>query len=324
MKEAVASSLVCAALLTLAPASAMAWNSATHAYIADHIGQSSALRNEAELYGAMVPDAFNYDFSLLQNPSLYYCVQIHTHGIPGVAANFLEIWNLARTPLEKSTAFGFVCHNDVFGADDAAHHRGLTNDQELGWVIEKSRDLMALLAAERDANGLNVWDILGLDLSAPTDYPVAELICHTMVEQAGDIVLRRYSPTIGLKMALAAFARTPRIQDLMVKAMECADAAYVRQQENQFRLRMIQEGLTLLRSEADVLDAATTQLAEMAPAYLAANGIELTPEQMALVPTLSSQGLQGALALIQDDYMLEITAVISELEATMAANGVGY
>lgn len=307
--------LVCTAIV---PTKSSAWSEATHAYIADNIGYNYGLRNYSEIYGAMAPDIFNYDFSLATNPSLRVCIRDHTHGLPDTAYDFLEIWELSEGGRDRNAAYGYVSHNDAFGADFSAHWLGNTNSEEMGWVIQKSWELMDILEM------FNAWDILDLDVNDSDDFKVAELICHVMVEYAGDIVIRREDPTIGIKIALASVLRTPQFPDILADAMECAQESYVRQMESEFREKTFQYGLTLLRDEDAVFNNLVSQLTGIAPAYLATTGMVLTLEQLEFILVLAYDGLDFALELVEDDYMDEIDAVIDELEDNMAVYGVAY
>ena len=98
--------------LLIAP-DASPWGSAVHAYIDDHLGANRPVRNANEMYGGMAPDVFNY---LFDHPDQLQFLYAQTHN------NFMRLWEVAHRRLGRSVAFGFVSHNDVWGADSTAHH----------------------------------------------------------------------------------------------------------------------------------------------------------------------------------------------------------
>ena len=124
------------------------WGFATHTYINDHLGKTKRNQNMDEIYGAVAPDAFEYLFNF---PSYLGFLSDQTH------TEFLKVWNVPRTGLGKSLAYGFVTHNDVWGADSTAHRLGLTFGQDEGYIIAKAKLLAAILdqvpAGDHTVNG---------------------------------------------------------------------------------------------------------------------------------------------------------------------------
>ena len=307
---------------------ARAWSEATHAYIADHIGKQSGLRNYNEMYGAMAPDLFNtQDFTLINEDfSLYQCIRVYTHGfIPAGADDFMGIWQSAPPGLAKNAAYGYVSHYDVWGADVAAHWDGYTNqEQEMGWVMEKAHVLMQIL------DDWGAWSELGIPLEPspnPWVFPPAELLCQYLVMKAGDVVIRRNDPLIGAKVSLAALLRTPVFNSLLDQAIPCesdGNEDLVRDAELEFRQRTVALGLVMLRKEDQILATFSDELAALAPGYLAAYDIYPTPEQLQMVDLVVTDGLELALSLIEHDFMAEIAAIIAHVESDMAAHGVSY
>lgn len=311
------------ACLGIIPMRAGAWSEATHAYIADEIGYSYGLRNMNEIYGAMAPDMFNFEFSLMSDPAMRSCVQAHTHGVVNADPSlenidFLKVWDNAGWLLDENAAFGYVCHNDVFGADFAAHTLGYTNAGDMGWVIEKTLQLKDMLAAA------DAWTDLGVDLNIPSHNAAATLVSHYMIEQAGDLIIKRADPAIGARVALAALFRTDQFEDTVAVAIECGDEAYVRDVENRFRERTFEYGLAFLGSEEAIISIMVQKLTETAPTYFAAYGVTIPESGLPLIPEISEMGITAALTMIETDYMDEIAAVIYGLEAAMDAYGVFY
>jgi hypothetical protein len=330
---------------------AYTWNFATHAYIAAKIGKLLPLYNFNEMYGLMAPDIFNFDFSLMEEHTL----RGYTHGIPPDGAmyppyspanyNFMNVWYSANWGLKKSAAFGFVAHNDAWGADFVAHWRAVpTADptpipfpiyappdcipQPPGYIIYLAAALDAGLALE------GVWTTMGLE----TDYPTRLMFCHNIIEYAGDLVLKRVDPLIGQKIILACALRTPEFAKLLKDGFDHLYDPLVTAGEPAYRKMLMQYGLILLMPEQTAINMLAAQLAGLAIDYLAfVWGI--TPEELeASMPGIREQLTlfgQGALAAgIQvceappfglPSYMQEVNSVaVPWVKAQLRAHGVIY
>ncbi len=112
--------LICLSALLL-PTAAFAWNQATHAYIADRLNAHVGHDNLLEMWGSVAPDFFNYIFDPAVCPGW---VSDQTHGM--VSDTFLKVWNAADSEKEAALAYGFVSHNEAWGADHIAHESSLT------------------------------------------------------------------------------------------------------------------------------------------------------------------------------------------------------
>jgi hypothetical protein len=113
MKKALALGILSLAFLLFSSSMAFSWGSATHAYIASRIGKILPLMNANEMYGCMAPDIFNYVFTF--NPDQMEAIRYYTHGTPG-HEGFMNAWRKASWwSYQKSLAYGFVAHNDVWG-----------------------------------------------------------------------------------------------------------------------------------------------------------------------------------------------------------------
>jgi hypothetical protein len=88
-----------------------------------------------EIYGGMAPNIFNYMFDSPHLQDLYAA----THN------QFMKVGNAAKLNTGKALAYGFVSHNDEWGADFTAHHSGITLGQGEGYIIAKAYLLMAEL-----------------------------------------------------------------------------------------------------------------------------------------------------------------------------------
>jgi hypothetical protein len=314
--------------------SAFAWSEATHAYIADHIGNTGALRNSQELYGAMTADMFNNEFSLLGNANVIECIRSYTHGYPVLMLNgFADAWTYGKSGPEKYAAFGYVGHNDLWGADFNAHWSSKTGSKSQGYIIAKAEILVQTISAQKDAMGLSPWDHLGISPAPnPPPDPLADparLIAHYFVEKAGDVLIRRSDPSIGAKMIFGALLRPPDFEELFVDILgPCFPqngAAVVHDTEEAYRGQIVARGVMMLQSETAILQGFASQLAQLAPAYIeAVTGTPMTPALQPMVSAFVSQSLSMSLSLIEMDYMTEVNTIVAQLPATMAANGVSY
>ena len=128
---------ICSCLLLVwGPARAFAWGGATHAYFARELGQG--MLNSQEIYGATVPDLFN----LMLDLPYYDYLADQTH------YQYAQIKTRARRMGLDAFAFGFVSHNEGWGADYTAHRRGRTTRG--GYVITKSESLAPKLKPQME------------------------------------------------------------------------------------------------------------------------------------------------------------------------------
>ena len=175
--------LVCVALILVVSAQvAFGWANATHSYLAKSLGTRSGYQNLNELYGAVLPDAFN----LVPDVGNYLDGQSHN--------NFMAVVGKAWRCDLKSVAFGFASHNAVWGADFTAHQaaRTLPGVPPIGWIIYKAELLKPSVEAA-------VKGIL-LDADIPDEGPdhlasqiaavLAPELSHNLVEIAVDILVK--------------------------------------------------------------------------------------------------------------------------------------
>jgi hypothetical protein len=110
--------LVVAFTMTIFSSTASAWGFAVHAYLGDELGKKHGTKNINEIYGILSPDIFNLSFQLPNNCPAELYDQTHHQ--------FMPVWNKAKPRLQTALAYGFVAHNDTWGADSTAHHKGTT------------------------------------------------------------------------------------------------------------------------------------------------------------------------------------------------------
>lgn len=290
---------------------AFPWGSATHAHLDGQLGKR-LLFDKQERYGGMGADLFNFMFG---NPKLglYLYGQTHTE--------FLKVWDSARLSTGKALAFGFVSHNDLWGADMTAHHHGLTFGQGKGYVIAKAELLKEALKLNPEFAKLNLPD------------PVVMEIAHNFVEYGTDILLKRIDPLIGEQIIISTLTRSPEFPLLLVKAYgegvasaasisRLEAAGLITATEMEFRKTMLAYGQALAMDEASAVQLLSEQMAAMAAAFLAAGGIVL-PAGVDLAP-LIRQGIEGAISLCAADFPGELHATAKEVELQLNAHGIRY
>jgi 3D (Asp-Asp-Asp) domain-containing protein len=312
----ISSGMICLALVFLA-SDAFPWGYATHAYIDDHIGENRRLINLDEIYGGMAPDIFNYMFD---NPEYLGYLSYQTHN------GFMNVWEKAKTKREEAFGYGFVSHNDVWGADSTAHHSGITYGQTEGYVIAKAEilkptivEILTELASEDYPTDL--LDEIALDVS------------HELVENGIDILMKRLDPEIGEKIALSALHRNPQFPRFLVRAYAEEFSAYagisypeasylIKTSEKEFRESMIFYGQALMQDEETAIQLISQQTAYIAESFLGAYGIIL-PDGTDLVPLITF-AIQQSIEICADDFSYEIEATINYVEQQMNANDITY
>jgi len=304
-------------ILGLAASQAYAWGSATHTYIDDRLNRHGpGQKNLGEMYGGVAPDLFNYLFAPYQ-PYLYG----QTHD------DFLKVWEAAgagKSSVKRALAYGFVSHNDLWGADVTAHHHGLTFGAGQGYVVAKAQTLKPYLIGALAPLGISLPDAVALDLS------------HNFVEYGVDVLVKNLDAQVGAKMAGAAMRRNPTFPGLLVQAYgdDVAAALGVSTQEaaqlilaaeQSFRKTKIYEGQALMQEGAAAIALLAEELADFAQAYLASFGVTLPPgvgrDQIVL---LAENFIGLAMVMCQGDFAQEIQATIAFVDGQLDSQGIAY
>lgn len=314
MKRAISLLVLFGLLLAVISIPAAAWERGTHAFIADKLKKANGPYNIEEMYGAMAPDAFNYLFTapyILYRDYLYD--QTHHH--------FLKIQQAVKYGYEKASSYGFISHNNLWGADSTAHIASLTLLPDEGYVITKAKMLDDYLKSV-SPDYYNLFK----------DYPAVALeVCHNIIEAAGDIILVRYDRTLGAKIVQIAARPKTNMQNLMARAyardladfsqtttapLTLAEAEqFIRATENEFRTSCIAYGWLLQQDEAIILENVIAQFKQLATAYFTALGLPVPDD--ALLTALLQASFQAAIGLIENDYLPEIMATIEMLKKGM-------
>ncbi len=296
-------------VLVVFSSEAFPWGFATHAYIDDHIGKKSGLSNANEIYGGLAPDIFNY---LFEFPEYLAFLSDQTHHQPE------KVWNAAGWGLEKSVAFGFVSHNDTWGADFTAHHACLTCGQAQGYAIAKAIDLLTMAP-------------LPPDLGIPDE--IAGEIFHEIVENSVDILIKRADPAIGQKIVSAALLRSPRFPQLLVNSYgkdfaasagisESEAAAFIISAEKEFRKSMVLYGMALMQDEETAIELIAEQTADLAGSFLGSFGIPVPPREQIIEMVIGYMTL--AISICESDHADEIKATIRFVDRNLIGNGISY
>jgi hypothetical protein len=286
---------------------AFAWGSATHAYIDDQLMKRKGLKNLNEIYGGMAPDIFNYLFEVPFQKDLY----MQTH------YQFLKVWDQAKTGTAKALAYGFVSHNDLWGADSTAHHAGRTFGLTEGYVIAKAKELSTLAP-------------LPSELGIPSD--AALELYHNFVESGVDLLVKRLDPAIGDKMISSALRRSREFPYLLVRAYGADLAPYfgssgeaakaITSAEMEFRKTTILYGQALMQDEGLALNLVSEQMAGLAEKFLGAYGIPAPPKEQAI--QLIAFYITVAMTLCEQDFAQEIAETQSHVSQQMSFSGISY
>jgi hypothetical protein len=309
------------------------WGSATHAYIVEQIGRNFGLRNVNEIYGAISPDLFNYLFGTAYQRYLRH----QTHGISG-DESFLKLWWAAeRRNFQKSLAFGFLSHNDVWAADFTAHHEAQTlpdpgvlpEEYDPGWVIVQAFDLNAIWGLAE-----YLWSIKKEGVPESVVFTFAIEICHNIIEAAGDVVITDEDPLLGMKLSSSALLRDSHFPELLVDAyaddfafqydMSFETAAQIiRDAEKEFRKMMILYGTALMQDKETARKLLAQQMADFAQAYLEEDFHLPSHNEIFLK---IDEGLTYAidLCVTGNSYLDEIQETVKFVRSNLLLNRISY
>jgi len=283
-------------------AQAFPWGSATHAYIIDQIMRKAG--PPRLMYGAMAPDVFNYFFQDLALRDKLYGM---TH------FNYMPLWDASEGPSDRPSAFGFVSHNNEWGADATAHLQSLTFMPNEGFVITKAGILWGMISGY----------FPGIDQST------GESICHDVIEAAIDILIKKLDPNIGNRLVDSARSADKKILELLNKAYLdyitglVGDEDYAKDiislNETVFRYAVLQLGNALKQKSPNDLNAIAAIFSALgSQAY----GIDVPPDMVAQVLELAMYVCTDP--LFGPDCFGEIFATIDYVRHNLGTNGIYY
>ncbi len=306
----------------MVPATAFSWNQATHAYIADRLGARVGHDNMNEMWGSVAPDLFNFVFDPDLCPG---CISYQTQGT--YSETFLKLWNAAGTNSEDALAYGFVSHNQQWGADFVAHVSGLRPGYENdGYIITKERILLNTpYPADPQKTFGDVFAGLGM---SPYE---GEMVAHLIAEDAIIRLGNEVDPLIGRKLATAARGETKRFSTLLVNAF-AADyavhcfggdystaAAMLNATEKEHRKNMIFLGEAISQSEPVAVQLLAEQVAGVLADFL--GGSLPVPDAEAV--EIMKAALFTSMAIC-DDYKAEIDATVDFVDNNLKEHGITY
>ena len=291
--------------LGLVHTQALAWGSATHAYIANILGASQGTTaNLNEIYGAMAPDASYYLFGSPYQLPLYYKAHYEA----------MNVWKVSKNgkfnALTQAAAYGFVSHNDDWGADYTAHHQALSPGFNKGYVIAKTQELLPYFP-------LVLPDAVATELT------------HLVVEIGVDVLMQKLDDQIGVEIMESAQWRTSQFPDLLLLAypappLSSQDAALLGA-ETYFRNLIGGYGFALTLPQDRAVELLAEQFATMADAFLAGYGLPPLPPPLPGELSLEDQlelYILGAMALCQNDFAQEINLTIAYVDEQLKAHSV--
>ena len=316
-------------LLAMIPATAFSWGDATHAYISDRLKARIGYRNINEMWGSLGPDIFNFIFDDTLCPTW---LGESTHGRE--TESFMNVWNVARTTPEKALAYGFVSHNEAWGADRTAHVLGLTSGRAGGYINAKAIKLL-----ETPLDPTQEYDpVLNPKFKEVFDniemtWDQQVLIAHVISEYAIDIMLKNdVDHFLGRKLRLAARYRSPEFPGLLVEAfaadyvnncpgIDLPTAAYIiTSAEAEYRRGMITYGRIISQPEPVAVKLIANQIVALAAGFLGGP----IPDDLGIDPVdLVKIAIYDSMAIC-DDYLDEINATIDLVEDQLTAHDITY
>jgi hypothetical protein len=263
--------------------------------------------NSQEIYGATVPDLFNLEFDL---PYYDYMVdRTHSHET--------TVKTKARNLGLDTFAFGFVSHNERWGADYTAHRNGRTT--EGGYVITKRDGLAPKLISPLQ----DILENAGVPYASFFAGLFAPELAHPLIETAVDLLIKRNEdPSIGLELFHSAQDRPASVPDLLISAYAKGLAKHqklsydeasqiIRDAEAEFQQMMILYGEVFAQEESETIQDVAEQGAILIEGYIqSATGKEVDVPSEVLVDLLHL-----AIQEVEGDYGQEIASTLSYLKS---------
>jgi hypothetical protein len=314
--------LVCC-LFVLTPSAAFSWSQATHAYIADRLGARAGHDDTNEMWGIVAPDMFIFTFDPALCPGW---ISDQTHGT--YAESFMNVWNAAHTHAEEALAYGFVAHNEAWGADHPAHEACLTCGQDVGYIITKADALLNTPLDPADPQRTVGVAFASLGIGAYE----GEMVAHLLTEYAIDVMLANdVDPLLGRKLERAARTRSKEFPSLLVKAFagdyagscfgdsESTAAAVLRAAEEEHRHTMMFLGNAISHSKPVAAQLLAEQVVAIVPLFLG----RPFPVTEDVAVEIMKGAILGSMAIC-DDYSAEIEATIDFVATNLKDHGVAY
>jgi hypothetical protein len=293
----------------------VAWGPATHTHYANKLGSTQSYMNLQEIYGSTLPDVFNLAVGIPGQNDL----AMATH------EEFMPMADKAWSCYLKAIAYGFVSHNDVWGADYTAHWDSQTSPESGpldGWVETKIPGLKDIISDPISA-------VIGDNLPPTTVEEIIHSLAHDFIETGMDILVREVDPKIGYRLLLAAQLRAPGTPYLLASAYakvitESGElnflqaSAIIIQAEKEYRNLMKTYGLIFTQEYNQMMDNLSELGAQLITAQLSELGLQLIIQKEMVLPLLQST---VAYLSNEGDYVAELNATLDYLEGQMAEEG---
>ena len=306
-------------VLIVMPPAAFSWNQPTHAYIADQVGARAGRGNLNEMWGSVTPDFFNYVFDPALCPGW---VSDQTHGT--YSDTFLKVWRAADTKNEEALAYGFVTHNQAWGADHTAHIACRTCGERDGYIIVKARQLLS--APYPGDPEQTFGDVFENTLGMSPDE--SSLVAHLLTEEAVDIRLaNEVDPFIGRKLATAARSETKGFQPLLVNSFSADYGAYCFGGDNSKAVQVLTAAEKKHRKDMIFMGEAISRPEQVAVQRLAEHLVGLLPvflgRPLPIPDTQAVEIVEAAMfrsMAICEGYKVEIDATVEFVSEMMEEN----
>lgn len=300
-----------AVLLVLGVSLGYGWGNATHVWFADKLGVRFGPLNQNEMYGAVLPDLFGYEFT--NQKALAADFGLHTAG-----QIFWALYLSASTPEERACFYGMFTHSnapDIKGADWYAH--GPYPGDLTGWVNQQGMELAVLPDVYGYVSALVNYDQQAIDNFLP-------VVGHTLIETAVDILVKRNEdPFVGVKLYLAARNRSDEVPSVLARVIAKADPSfpsvgYTTKREAAYREEMMQYGQLFVMKESDIIAVLSQQTALVAQAYLQAIGVNPSSP---VDPARIADFIGIAINQVSSAYHNELVSVLGQVKTNLGAIG---
>ncbi len=296
---------------------AFGWGNATHVYFAKELGAKFGLSNMNEMYGSLLPDCFNL---VLSQEGQTLATLMHDNAMP--------VWLAAKNPVQKSLAFGFMTHNQTWGADYTAHIKCYTFPHFVypyngkgGYAIEKGVELIPQLAPTVIAI-LAKAGFKGSD-AEQFAYGISAELGHDLSETAVDLLVKRnLDRGVGIRMILAAKCRPSNAGELLAAAYAVGPvpAAAIIRAEQEYQQYIVQYGMAFSLPENQTIALLAEQTAPIAKMYIEAFcpvvvNVTVTPEQVAGF-------INAAIQVVKSDYAKEVAKTLCFIEQGLRQHGI--
>jgi hypothetical protein len=241
----------------------------------------------------------------------------------------LQLWNSAGSNAEYALGFGYVSHNDGWGADHPAHHACLTCGENTGYIILKAKLLL-----NTATNPATPQRTFGEELAALGMNPDQQLmVAHLLTEDAVDVRVRNdLLPQLGRKLATAARGDSKGFPPLLVKTYAADYAAYcfggdyqkavsaLTSIEKDHRKNMIFLGRAISQPEPVAVQLLAEQIVGVLPDFL---GFPFAVPEAEVVEIMKA-GLVTSIELCRDDYQKEVEATVQYVGKNLGDHEVSY